>query len=148
VVEEFLPGDEYTVLMVGNGGRREFLAGQIHLADPSKGSPHGILRADMRGVGLTKIRKAEADRAAEAAELCRQACDALGCLDHVRTDMRVDAAGRLKIMEVNGIPGLKPIKSWSPQIYSLFHPSPGGPAEEYRRLIDQIVGSALERFGR
>lgn len=148
VVEEFLPGDEYTVLMVGNGSRREFLAGQIYLADPSKGSPHGILRADMRGVGLTKIRKAEGNRAAEAVDLCRQACDVLGCLDHVRTDMRVDAAGRLKIMEVNGIPGLKPIKSWSPQIYTLFHPAANGAAEEYRRLIDQIVGSALERFGR
>jgi D-alanine-D-alanine ligase len=71
---------------------------------------------------------------------------ALNCLDHVRTDMRLDAKGRLKIIEVNGIPGLKPVKSWSPQIFSLYHSSSGGPTEGYRRLIDHIVSSALERY--
>jgi len=103
-----------------------------------------ILRSDLRGVGLTKINLPES-RGEQAVNLCRQATDALNCWDHVRVDMRVDAHQQLKIIEVNGIPGLKPVKSWSPQIYSLYHASSLGPEEDYRRLIDCIVTSALAR---
>ena len=46
------------------------------------------------------------------------------CLDHVRIDMKTDAAGVLRIMEVNGIPGLKPHKSWGPQLCTLYFRSP------------------------
>jgi D-alanine-D-alanine ligase len=99
-------------------------------------------------VGLTKISiPAQKERAEEAREITRKATDALECRDHVRVDLRVDAQGRLRVMEVNGIPGLKPVKSWSPQIYSLYHPSPAGPMEEYRNMIHLIVRSALERHG-
>ena len=66
----------------------------------------------------------------------------MGCLDNVRIDMRVDTGGRLRIIEVNGIPGLKPHKSWAPQIYTLYHGSPEGEDEDYRRLIGEIVESA------
>ena len=55
--------------------------------------------------------------------------------------MREDASGNLRIMEVNGIPGLKPVKSWSPQIYALYHPV----ADPYLALIGTIVNCAMER---
>jgi len=60
--------------------------------------------------------------------------------------MRLDAAGNLKIIKVNGIPGMKPIKSWSPQIYTLHHASQEGEMEDYRRLVDHIVTWALARY--
>ena len=104
-----------------------------------------ILRADMRGVGITNIGVPER-KADEANALCKQAVDALNCLDHVRVDIRVDADDRLKIIEVNGIPGLKPIKSWSPQMYTLHHGSTEGPEEYYRQLVHQIVEPGLERY--
>ena len=72
--------------------------------------------------------------------------EALNCRDHVRVDMRVDADDQLRIIEVNGIPGLKPIKSWSPQIYSLYHKSAKGSEEDYRELVHKIVDSALHRY--
>lgn len=147
LIEEFLPGDEYTVLMLGNGRLQEILPGLVTV-DESHFGRHRILRSDLRGVGLTKISiPAQKERAEEAREITRKATDALECRDHVRVDLRVDAQGRLRVMEVNGIPGLKPVKSWSPQIYSLYHPSPGGPMEEYRNMIRLIVRSALERHG-
>ena len=147
LIEEFLPGDEYTVLMLGNGRLQEILPGLVTV-DKTHFGKHQILRSDLRGVGLTKISiPAQKERAEEARELTRKATDALKCWDHVRVDMRVDAQGRLRVMEVNGIPGLKPVKSWSPQIYSLYHPLPGGPTEEYRSMLHLIVHSALERHG-
>lgn len=145
LIEEFLPGEEYTVLMLGNGRLQEILPGLVTV-DRSHFGRHRILRSDLRGVGLTRI-SIPTERADEAIEMTRKATDALKCWDHVRIDMRVDAAGRLRVMETNGIPGLKPVKSWSPQIYSLYHPSAGGPMEEYRNMLRLIVHSALERHG-
>jgi D-alanine-D-alanine ligase len=143
LVEEYLPGEEYTVLMLGNGRVQEFLPGIVKV-DAAHYGKYPILRSDLRGVGLTKIYR-PTSRSQEAVALCKQATDALNCWDHVRVDMRVAGDERLKIIEVNGIPGLKPIKSWSPQIYTLYHASPLGPDEDYRSLIDFIVESALAR---
>ena len=144
LVEEYLPGDEYTVLMLGNGRHQAFLPGKV-VVDPSKFGKYPILRSDLRGVGVTKIKPVSKKRE-ELIELCSQAMEVLNCLDHVRADMRLDAKGKAKIIEVNGIPGLKPIKSWSPQIFSMNYPSSDNPMEEYRKLIDKIVISALARY--
>ena len=145
LVEEYLPGQEYTVLMLGNGEFQQFLPGRVEV-DNSMFGKYPILRSDLRGIGVTKIRPTN-HKTKEAVALTRQAMDTLGCLDHVRADMRLDAEGKLKIIEVNGIPGLKPLKSWSPQMFTMHHPSKKGPMEDYRLLINQIVTSALSRYG-
>ncbi|MBW2042671.1 MAG: hypothetical protein JRI76_11675 [Deltaproteobacteria bacterium] len=144
LIEDYLPGPEYTVLMIGNGDYQEFLPGVVAVEGGRYGK-YPVLRSDMRGVGITKIRIPET-RSDEAKALCKAAVDALHCLDHVRVDMRVDTRDGLRIIEVNGIPGLKPVKSWSPQIYSLYHRSPEGSMEEYRQLVHTIVDSALGRY--
>ena len=145
LVEEYLPGDEYTALVLGNGETRECLPGPVSV-DESHFKGYRILRSDLRGVGLTKVGLA-GQRTEEARALGSAAAEAMGCLDHVRIDMRVDRAGRLRIIEVNGIPGLKPRKSWAPQIYTLYHGSPLGEDEDYRRLIGTIIESAGRRCG-
>ena len=145
LVEEFLPGAEYTALVLGNGETRECLSGLVSVEEKHYNN-FRILRSDLRGVGLTRISLA-GERMEEARRLADRAAEAMGCLDHVRIDMRVDAAGRLRIIEVNGIPGLKPHKSWAPQIYTLYHASPLGEEENYRRLIGAIVESARRRYG-
>jgi D-alanine-D-alanine ligase len=145
LIEDYLPGAEYTVLMIGNGKNQEFLPGVVTV----KGNKYGkypILRSDMRGVGITKIGIPET-RAEESIDLCKAAVKTLNCLDHVRVDMRFDASDRLKIIEVNGIPGLKPKKSWSPQMFTLYHGSSEGPGADYRKLVHLIVESGLERHG-
>ena len=137
LVEEYLPGREYTVLVLGNGKKREILPGRVTVAKELYGK-YPVLRSDLRGVGLTHVSIPE-EHQEEAIELAAQACDALKCDDHVRIDMREGQDGRLRIMEVNGIPGLKPVKSWSPQIYTLYHPSDN----PYQALIGKIVEAKL-----
>jgi D-alanine-D-alanine ligase len=144
LVEDFLPGDEYTVLVLGNGEQRQCLAGCVSVESKYYGK-HKVLRSDLRGVGLTRVGPA-GERAAEAGEVAARAAEAMRCLDHVRIDLKVDAAGAMRIMEVNGIPGLKPRKSWAPQLYTLYHGSPEGEMEDYRRLIAAIVESACTRL--
>jgi D-alanine-D-alanine ligase len=130
--------------MLGNGDRQKFLSGIVTL-DGDYGK-YPILRSDLRGVGITKIKRPES-LIEESIELCRQAVAALNCHDHVRVDMRLDGNDQLRIIEVNGIPGLKPLKSWSPQMYTLYHGSPGGPDQDYRDMVNLIVDSALQRYG-
>jgi len=138
LVEEYLPGREYTVMVIGNGPYQEILPGLVTVEKLLYGK-YPILRSDLRGVGVTKISIPE-DHFDEAVELARQAAAALDCRDHIRIDMREGADGRLRIMEVNGIPGLKPVRSWSPQIYALYHPGD----DPYRGLIATVVGAALK----
>ena len=145
LVEEFLPGAEYTALVLGNGRTRECLPGLVSVEDKHYGN-YRILRTDLRGVGLTRISLA-GERTEEARRLADDAAEVMGCLDHVRIDMRVDKADKLRVIEVNGIPGLKPHKSWAPQIYTLYHASPLGEDEDYRRLIGAIIESAARRYG-
>lgn len=145
LVEEYLPGQEYTVLMLGNGAYQEILPGMVTV-DPNLFGRYPILRADLRGVGVTKIQLA-GELSEKTIATTARAVKALNCLDHVRTDLRLDSQGNVKIIEVNGIPGLKPIKSWSPQLYTLHHASEKGGMEDYRALIDHIVSSALARYG-
>jgi D-alanine-D-alanine ligase len=144
LIEDYLPGEEYTVLMIGNGEDQIFIPGVVTVKGGNNGK-FPILRSDMRGVGITKIGIPE--HSAEAANaLCMQAVEALNCFDHVRVDMRFDAHSKLRIIEVNGIPGLKPIKSWSPQMFTLYNKSPQGPLEDYRLLLHKIVDSGLTRY--
>jgi D-alanine-D-alanine ligase len=145
LVEEFLPGDEYTVLVVGNGKTRECLPGVVTVEERYYGA-HKVLRSDLRGVGLTKVHRCEGPRADEASELASRAADAVNCLDHVRIDIKADATGILRIIEVNGIPGLKPHKSWAPQLYTIYHGSPEGEMEDYRRLVGAVIDSARCRY--
>ena len=127
LIEDYLPGKEYTVLMIGNAENQKLLPGVVTVKGGNTGR-YPILRSDMRGVGITQI-NIPTHSSDEANELCRQAVEALHCLDHVRVDMRFDAHSQLRIIEVNGIPGLKPIKSWSPQMYSLYYGKGRDPME-------------------
>lgn len=70
LVEEYLPGEEYTVLMLGNGAIQEFLPGIVTVDEVHYGK-YPILRSDLRGVGLTKIHRPQ-ERITEATALCQQ----------------------------------------------------------------------------
>jgi D-alanine-D-alanine ligase len=144
LVEDFLPGDEYTCLVLGNGEQQVCLAGLVSV-DANRYGKHKVLRADLRGVGLTKISSA-GERDFDVRAIAMRAANAMNCLDHVRIDVKTDAGGGLRIMEVNGIPGLKPKKSWGPQLCTLHFRSPGGEMEDYRRLVKTIIDSGCRRF--
>ena len=146
LVEDFLPGDEFTVLVLGNGKDQVCLPGLVTVP-PERYGKHKVLRVDLRGVGLTHISDA-GPRAEEVKSLAARAANAMNCFDHVRIDIKTAADGGLRIMEVNGIPGLKPHKSWGPQLYTLHYRSQGGEMEDYRRLVKAIIDSGCRRFGK
>ena len=54
LIEEYLPGREYTVMVIGNGKYQEILPGRVTVKQELYGK-YPILRSDLRGVGVTKI---------------------------------------------------------------------------------------------
>jgi len=139
-----MPGDEFTTLILAMARPASACPASCPWSRSTTANT-GVAR-DLRGVGLTKISK-PASRGGEAAALAVQAADAMRCLDHVRIDIKTDAAGALRVMEVNGIPGLKPLKSWAPQIYTLYFRSPDGEMADYCSLIRAIIEAGGGRYG-
>jgi D-alanine-D-alanine ligase len=144
VVEEYLPGREFTVSMLGNGVAREFYSVE-NVINPAAYSRFPVITKELKLEGWLDFRvpHGDADRLhAQAAA----AASALGCEDHVRIDVREDARGRVKVIEINGIPGLNPAKSRSLVIHGLYHCSVT-PDDVFRLLIKRIVVAALARYG-
>jgi D-alanine-D-alanine ligase len=82
------------------------------------------------------------DRAEDLCAVTAATTTALGCRDHVRVDIREDGDGRLRVIDVNGIPGLNPKKSRSIAIQIIY----GVPrAEAPQRLIAEILAAARGR---
>jgi D-alanine-D-alanine ligase len=143
LAEEYLPGREFTVSVIGNGAARECYSVE-NVITPSAYSRFPVVTKDLKLQGALSFRIPHevTDRLhAQAAD----AAAALGCTDHVRLDVREDARGRLKVIEVNGIPGLNPINSRSLVIYGMYHQSLA-PDELFRLLIKRIVFAALARY--
>jgi len=138
LLEEFLPGRELTVGIIGSGKNTDVL---------------GVMEIDygdgVDAVAYTGANKREhkeklvftipddvvAQRTAESALLAYRR---LGCRDAARLDFRLAADGRPFFIEANALPGLRAVDSDLPKIAELV----GLP---YSDLIEGIVTSALQR---
>lgn len=141
LVEEFLPGREFTVGVVGTGPDASALGTmEVNLgpaADP------GVYTYDNKEhwegrVNYTLL--TEQPLLDEVEELAVRAWRALGCRDGGRLDIRLDEAGRPSFIEANPLAGLHPGHSDLPFICR-FRGIP------YEELIGRIVASALRRTG-
>lgn len=142
LVEEYLPGAELTVSFLGKGPQHaEQFHAVVNRLDPSSYVRYPVIMTDIQDVLHLELANG---LAGPAEALAARAVTALGCRDHVRVDMREDQAGDLKIIEVNGIPGLTPNISRSCEIHRLNNSSLEAD-ESYHCLINSIVDTALHR---
>ncbi|MBC2581087.1 ATP-grasp domain-containing protein [Clostridium sp. DJ247] len=142
LVEEYLPGRELTVAVIGNGNGRKILP-VLNVIDKSAYKKYPLVTIELKIKNLISF-EIPKDNFNEAVELAKKAADVLKCYDHVRIDMREDINGKLKVIEVNGIPGLNPIKSRSLHIHALYNEH-YLKADNFRVLIETIVDSAIGR---
>ncbi len=152
IVEEFLPGREFTCAILGNGAAARVL-------------PIVEIRFDALPAGAPPIYGYEAkwlwDRPDEPIEVFRcpapvdaalgdaiaatalGAFHALGCRDWARVDVRLDGAGRPHALEVNPLPGILP----DPAQHSCFPMAAFTAGLDYDALIGAVLHAALERLG-
>ncbi len=139
LVEEYLPGREFTTALLGTGPDAAVLGTLEFTIAPDAPSldysfdvkeqcetyvkyfamPHGPLRQEVEALALAAYR-------------------ALQCRDTGRVDVRLDSHDRPAFIEINPLPGLHPTHSDLPMIAT---------AEQmpYTELIQRILASALTR---
>ena len=140
LVEEYLPGREFTVGLLGSGANATVL-GTLEVvlrptAEPGVYSYHNKEYCEEL-VDYPPVSGADEEvRQAEAVAL--RAWQALGCRDAGRVDVRSDGQGRPHFLEVNPLAGLHPAHSDLPMICTAV-------GMTYVELIERIVCSAAER---
>lgn len=139
LIEEYLPGRELTVGIVGNGARARVL-GVMEIDFRKAAEPAGYTTVNKR---VAKARLSfrlcpDARLTALADGIALSVYRLLRCRDAARVDLRCDAAGIPCFLEVNALPGMHPTHSDLPQIGSLTGVS-------YLELTRQILDAAMER---
>ncbi len=151
LVEQFLPGREFTVALLGNEPNLEIF-------------PIVEMRFDSLPVGVNPIYSYEAkwiwdqidhpidvhecpaklspSLRARIEEVCRQAYSALRCRDWCRIDVRLDSEERPHIIELNPLPGILP----NPQEHSCFPKAARAAGLSYNAMIQRVLDSALSRY--
>lgn len=143
LIEEYLPGREFTVTVLGNGSNRRILP-VLNIIREEGFEKYPVITIDAKINNHIYFEILE-EKSEEAAALAKAAAEELECFDHVRIDMREDAGGKLKILEVNGIPGLHSVKSRSLHICELYYQD-CSKEENFRSLINTIIDSAITRY--
>src|SRR5262249_14119898 len=108
LVEEFLPGREFTVGITGTGDDASVLGvTEIVRTDKFIGDGYGYRNKEYWEDKVV-IRLVECTEAQAAADVALRAWRALRCRDGGRVDIRNDAKARANFIEVNPLAGLRP----------------------------------------
>ena len=139
LVEEYLPGREFTTGILGSG-RVAWVLGtmEIHiLADaPARDYTFDVKEQCESCVSYTPLEHGALRNEIES--LALDAYRVLECRDAGRVDIRLDRDGHPAFMEVNPLPGLHPTHSDLPMIATQ-------EGMTYNELIGAIIGSAMSR---
>ncbi|MFO7576311.1 MAG: ATP-grasp domain-containing protein [Pelovirga sp.] len=150
IIEEFLPGREFTVALLGNGSDLQVLPiVEIDFSTlPAGANP--IYSYEAKWLWDTEKEPLEIFSCPAPLEpflqqqiehLCRRAFHALGCRDWCRIDVRLDRAGRPQIIEMNPLPGILP----RPEQNSCFPKAARAAGLSYTDLVLRVVETASQR---
>jgi D-alanine-D-alanine ligase len=152
IVESYLPGAEFTCGVLGNGaGTRVLpLVGLNFAALPAGALPIYGFEAKWRWdrpenplqIFECPAHVPDALRD-EITDVVTRAFHALGCRDWARIDVRLDAAGRATVVEVNPLPGILP----DPSDNSCLPKAARAAGLDYDALIGACLQAAADRQG-
>jgi D-alanine-D-alanine ligase len=152
LVEEYLPGREFTVALLGNGDRVRALP-IIELAFevlPESANRFYSYEAkwlwDLPDNPLDIYQcpaSIDDELRLKIENISKRAFQVLGCRDWCRIDVRLDAAGEPCILELNPLPGIIP----DPKINSCFPKAARAAGMTYDDLLLSVLNAARERLG-
>lgn len=152
LVEEYLPGAEFTCAVLGNGGATRVLplVGMNFGALPPGALPLYGFEAKWlwdrpeRPLDMFQCPARIDETLRSAIEgVALQAYRVLACRDWSRIDVRLDAAGVPNVVEVNPLPGILP----NPEDNSCFPKAARAAGLSYDQLIQACLRFAAERQG-
>ena len=139
LVEEFLPGREFTVGVLGTGSAARSIGVMEVVLLPRADAEVYSYRNKQEFVDLVEYHLVDDPEARQAAAVALAAWRGLGCRDAGRLDLRSDGAGAPSFIEVNPLAGLHPVHS----DLCILANKVGLP---YRGIIEAIVASARQRL--
>jgi len=137
LVEEFLPGREFTVGVLGSG-QKAYVPGAMEIIYKQKTENFYSYNNKENYVGRVEYVAVKGDLFEECKEVSLNSWRALHCLDGGRVDVKIDRNGKISFIEVNPLAGLNPVISDLPILCGLNNIS-------YQEIIDAILKSAIKR---
>ncbi len=136
LVEEFLPGKEVTVGIVGSGEKASGIGVMEVIINHENIYSYSIKENYEQKVHYELV---HGELKLQAMELALKIWKGLGCLDGGRVDLRQDRHGRMTFIEINPLAGLNPIHSDLPILCGLA-------GWGFEKLISRIIESAMTRY--
>lgn len=152
LVEEFLPGREFTVAIIGNGSEARVLPIVEIIFDTLPRGVNPIYSYEAKWIwdqssNPLKIfecpARLGAELQSEIESICLKAYNILRCRDWCRIDVRLDTSGRPHILELNPLPGILP----NPEDNSCFPKAARAAGMDYDQLINAVLDAACKRYG-
>lgn len=136
LVEEYLPGREFTVGVTGSGISTKCIGGMEIIC--KDGLPYSN-EIKENYEQYTEYKPIDSDIWDECASVVAKSWVALGGVDAGRIDLKIDKNGRICFIEANPLAGLNPVHSDLPILCRMNNIS-------YSQLINMIVASAISRI--
>jgi len=152
LVEDFLPGREFTVAVLGNGENVRVLPIVEIRFDALPAGANPVYSYEAKWIWDTREdplkifdcpARLEPPLREEIESIVRATYRVLRCRDWSRIDLRLDPQGRPNILEVNPLPGILP----RPEDNSCFPKAARAAGISYHELINTVLDIALERCG-
>lgn len=151
LVEEFLPGREFTVAILGNNGDTKVLPPiEMRYDKYPEGTAH-LYSYEAKWILDTKENEFDvfdcpADITKELEEKINRVCldtyRVLRCRDWSRIDLRLDKDGEPNIIEINPLPGIIP----DPNENSSFPKAARAAGIEYDDMINHVLAAGIRRY--
>lgn len=140
LVEEYLPGREFTVGVLGSG-KAAYVPGAMEIVYKKNTEKIYSFENKENWEGIIDYVPVTGELLDECRKVALGAWRTLNCLDGGRVDLKVDKNGKMSFIEVNPLAGLNPISSDLPILCRLNGIS-------YQQIINEILDSAIKRhFG-
>lgn len=152
LIEEFLPGREFTVAILGNGNELSILPIVEIKFDTLPAGMNPIYSYEAKWVWDTTDAPLEIFECParlepavreEIEQICSKTYRILRLRDWSRIDLRMDAKGRPQVLEINPLPGILP----KPEDNSCFPKAARAAGLSYSGLINGVLDIALRRVG-
>jgi D-alanine-D-alanine ligase len=136
LVEEYLPGREFTVGITGSGNDARAIGGMEVIC--SNGLPYSV-EVKENYENYVTYRPIDSEVREECYSVALNAWKALMAVDGGRVDLKADRNGRICFIEANPLAGLNPVHSDLPILARMS-------GVDYQELMEKIVTSALKRL--
>jgi D-alanine-D-alanine ligase len=138
LVEEYLPGREFTVGLVGYGDEAVVIGGMEVIC--ANNLPYSV-EVKENYQNYCKYKPLDGDIIGECKDVALGAWRALDAVDAGRVDLKADRNGKICFIEANPLAGLNPIHSDLPILARMY-------GTEYQTLLEMIMESAIKRMKR